>query len=67
MTRKVATRFQYAQALAPDVHARHVVVPLPVHETKAVGRIGDDAVHRMVRQVAEDVEAVAKMDGARHY
>lgn len=40
--KQVATRLQHAQALSPDLSARHVVVPALSHELQPVGRIRHD-------------------------
>jgi hypothetical protein len=61
----VAARLENTQALSGERHARGQAVPLAAHEPEAVGRVGDDGVHRVVGQAGEDVEAVTVIKGDR--
>ncbi len=54
---------QHPQALGPDRHAGHVVVPALPHEGQAVGRIRHHGIHAAIRHGAQHFQAVAQVQG----
>jgi hypothetical protein len=62
---QMSARLQYPQTLAPNIHARDIVVPFLSHEGQAVGRIGDNRVNAVVSHAAKNSQAVPAVN-SRH-
>ena len=54
----MAAGLEDAQAFAPDVSVRYVVVPMVAHEGEAIGRVGDDCVDAGIGERAQDIAAI---------
>ena len=62
---QMSTRFQHPQALAPDVLARHIIIPLLAHERQAIRGVRHNRVNTRVRKRWKHLKAVAMQKEGR--